>query len=237
MNDIIPLVKIRNEEAYTTSLDIAENFEKEHRNVLKKIDELLENSSISTRLLFELSEYKDSTGRTLPMYELNFDGFVLLVMGFTGDKALAYKLRYIDVFNKMRQIITERKTGAWLEFRETGKLARRAETDKIKEFVEYATKQGSSSAFRYYGNLSSMTNKAFGLVKEYYHSDLKFRDYLTIVELSNVMQGETIVKNALIDGMDRELFYKDIYQLAKERVVKYAEMINPTRPTLLSKET
>ena len=229
MNEIIPMITIRNEEAWTTSLDVAENFSKEHKNVIKRIEELLENQLIVDRLLFKPISYKDANNREQPAYELNFDGFSLLAMGFTGDKALVYKLRYIDVFNKMRKIISDRNNVSWIEMRKTGKMLRREETDQLKLFVEYAVAQGSQNANKYYLVISKMTNQALGLVKEYYHNDLKLRDCLNIIELSNVMQAEAIIKNALIDGMNKELFYKDIYQLAKERIVKYAEMINPNR--------
>ena len=54
---------------------------------------------------FALSEYADTSGRKLPCYDLTRDGFSLLVMGFTGEKALQWKIRYIQAFNAMEQAL------------------------------------------------------------------------------------------------------------------------------------
>ena len=68
-----------------TSLQVAEAFGKEHLHVLRDIRNILESDDF-TESNFGLSEYTDSTGRTLPMYIMSRDGFVLLGMGFTGAK-------------------------------------------------------------------------------------------------------------------------------------------------------
>ncbi|OIV46815.1 hypothetical protein BK025_08760 [Sodalis sp. TME1] len=89
-----PRVTIQNGKAVTTSLDVADYFDKRHDNVLRAI-ERLDCSEKFTALNFEVSEYTDSTGRKLPMYTMTKDGFVFLVMGFTGKKAAAFKEAYI----------------------------------------------------------------------------------------------------------------------------------------------
>ena len=87
----------------TTSTAIADCFRKEHKNVLADIRNLVEQCPGNfTELNFQPSEYTDSTGRKLPMYHIHFDGFILLVMGYTGPKALKMKLAYIEAFNTMR---------------------------------------------------------------------------------------------------------------------------------------
>lgn len=94
------LVTTKNGKAITTSLKVAEVFERQHRTVLESIRDL-ECSADFTQQNFLLSEYKDSTGRTLPMYELTRDGFTFLAMGFTGSKAAQFKEDYIKAFNMM----------------------------------------------------------------------------------------------------------------------------------------
>lgn len=84
----------------TSSRDVATYFEKQHRNVLRDID-VLAGQSPSAALNFELSNYVDSTGRTLRCFDMTRDGFMLLAMGFTGAKALALKFAYTERFNKM----------------------------------------------------------------------------------------------------------------------------------------
>ncbi|WP_440866622.1 Rha family transcriptional regulator [Symbiopectobacterium purcellii] len=95
-----PRVFINNGKALTTSKDVAEYFGKRHERVLDKIRNL-DCSSKFTEHNFVPSEYTDSTGRKLPMYTMTKDGFVFLVMGFTGKKAAAFKEAYIAEFNRM----------------------------------------------------------------------------------------------------------------------------------------
>lgn len=95
-----PNVFIHDGKAVTTSQAVATYFIKRHDDVLKKI-RLLDCSPEFTARNFAASEYIDSTGRKLPMYEMTKDGFVFLVMGFTGKKAAAFKEAYIAEFNRM----------------------------------------------------------------------------------------------------------------------------------------
>lgn len=97
-------VFIQNDQVKTSSLKVAELFGKQHKNVLQKL-ESLDCSPKFTELNFQLSEYSDSTGRKLPMYELTKDGFIFLVMGFTGEKAAQIKEAYINTFNQMLAIL------------------------------------------------------------------------------------------------------------------------------------
>lgn len=90
----------------TTSLLVAEKFNKEHKNILRDIQNLVAQNSAAKSFFIE-SEY-ENRGKMYPMYVMNRDGFSLLVMGFTGAQALKFKLEYIDAFNKMEEII---KTG------------------------------------------------------------------------------------------------------------------------------
>ena len=101
MND---LVIMHDEQAVTTSLKVAESFSKAHRNVLASIKKLTaENSAVKN--MFAESTYVNSRNQEQPMFYMNRDGFTLLAMGFTGDKALQFKLKYIEAFNKMEQMI------------------------------------------------------------------------------------------------------------------------------------
>ncbi len=142
------LVYLKNDEAVCSSLQVAEKFGKRHDRVLRAIDNLLEtlpkNGEVSK--MFILSKRKAADGQFHRMYFMNRDGFSLLVMGFTGKKALEWKLKYIKAFNQMEKFILERQTQAWIDSRKAGKLTRKAETDTIKKLVEYAQAQGSQHA-------------------------------------------------------------------------------------------
>ena len=88
---------------------VAQFFEKDHRHVLRDIRAIIEpKSGLSEefiKLNFEVSNYKDSMGRKLPCYALTRDGFTILVMGYTGQKAMRFKEQYIRRFNEMEQFI------------------------------------------------------------------------------------------------------------------------------------
>lgn len=99
---ILPSVSLHQGRPATTSLDVANFFGKRHDNVMRSVKDLMDNCPNDfTALNFEVSEYPDETGRSLPMFTLYRDGFMLLVMGYTGKRALAVKLAYIEAFNRI----------------------------------------------------------------------------------------------------------------------------------------
>ncbi|MEH5729769.1 Rha family transcriptional regulator [Escherichia coli] len=104
-----PDVTIKNGRAVTTSVAIAEFFGKRHERVLDKIRNL-DCSAKFTEHNFVSSEYTDSTGRKLPMYQITKNGFVFLVMGFTGKKAAAFKEAYIAEFDRMEEELRQNNT-------------------------------------------------------------------------------------------------------------------------------
>ena len=95
----------------TTSLKVAEVFGKRHDHVLRDIKAIWlpksgePNETISEfwHLNFEQRDYVDDRGKTYPMVEMTFDGFAMLVMGYTGEKAMLFKIAYIAAFNRMTE--------------------------------------------------------------------------------------------------------------------------------------
>lgn len=96
------LVFIENGKTVTDSLIIAEVFGKEHKNVIRDIENL-ECSEEFNRLNFERIYYTDSRNRLKPKYIITQDGFSFLVMGYTGKEAARFKEMYIREFNRMRE--------------------------------------------------------------------------------------------------------------------------------------
>ena len=96
------LVIMKDRQAVTTSLQVAENFEKEHKNVLRDIDKLKKDALKFEQMFFEATE-PDSYGRPRKIFYMNRKGFVLLVMGYTGKKAFSFKEAYIDAFDAMEK--------------------------------------------------------------------------------------------------------------------------------------
>lgn len=88
---------------------VAEYFEKRHDHVLRDISKITApKSGLSEEFVrqnFVSDTYLDSTGRKLPCYQMTRDGFTMLVMGYTGTKAMHFKERYIKRFNEMESFI------------------------------------------------------------------------------------------------------------------------------------
>lgn len=97
---ITPEVHLHDGKITTSSLNIAKVFDKPHRVVTKAIRGLEIPQEFSLHN-FVQSDFKTERGKSYPMYEISRDGFTLLVMGFTGKKAMQFKLAYIAAFNQM----------------------------------------------------------------------------------------------------------------------------------------
>ena len=108
MNNLIPtsnnLVEIKNGKVFTNSLRVSEKFGKNHKDVLRAIRNIRASKKFTERN-FAPSKYKDSTGRSLTMYDMTKDGFTFLVMGFNGEEADRFKEEYIEAFNKALDIL------------------------------------------------------------------------------------------------------------------------------------
>lgn len=149
------------------------------------------------------------------MYLMNRQGFEILVMGFTGEKALEWKLAYSDAFSRMETIIREKSTQVWLETRKAGKLTRQAETDTIKRLVEYAKEQGSTHSDKLYMTYSKLANKMVGVAK---------REEATVMQLNNLSLMEHIILHVIDTGIFMGKHYKEIYQDCKLRLVTIRDL-------------
>lgn len=182
-----------------TSLDVAETFEKEHRNVLADIRNI--KSEISTAefsALFYEDEYKASNGKKNPMYYMDRDGFTLLVMGYTGEKAMKFKLAYINQFNQMEELLK----GKLIE-REKGIVIRQAFTKVLQESGENERMHGNA-----YSNYTDhiVYKQVFGMraseLREKYGIGKKdnLRDCFTQEELKKVQNAEMLVSSLMEYG-------------------------------------
>ena len=95
-----------NGQKMVSSRDVAENFEKEHKDVIRAVENIKAQNCALTSMFFKTT-YTAGTGKAYPMYLMNRDGFSLLAMGFTGSKAMEWKLKYIQAFNAMERKLTK----------------------------------------------------------------------------------------------------------------------------------
>ena len=111
MNELLPMITERDGIPVTTSRAVAEQFGKQHKNVIQSIDGLratldeTEDGREFNGLNFQPVTLPDAKGESRPAYLLTRDGFTLLAMGFTGAKAVQFKVAYINAFNRMERLI------------------------------------------------------------------------------------------------------------------------------------
>ena len=103
------LVSNNNGQALTNSLLIAQKFGKYHKDVLEVIREIRKAENSAVLQMFTESNYYSEQNKMMPMFTMTRDGFSLLVMGFSGSKALDFKLEFIDAFNKMEHELSKPK--------------------------------------------------------------------------------------------------------------------------------
>lgn len=143
---LVEIKKMNKEEVtVVTSLDIAETFGKEHKNVLRDIKQL-ECSDEFGQLNFEPSSYINQQNKEQPMYFITRDGFTLLVMGYTGEKAMKFKEAYIRQFNAMEKALIGK-----LKEREKGIAVRQALTNALQQSQENERMHGH--AYSTYTNI------------------------------------------------------------------------------------
>ncbi|MGP9790705.1 phage antirepressor KilAC domain-containing protein [Roseinatronobacter sp. NSM] len=97
-----PVVFAREGEVFANSRDVAAFFGKEHRSVLNSIDNLIQQEpDLGLHNFMQTPYVEPSNGQTYRSFDMDRDGFTLLAMGFTGTKALKWKLSYISAFNTL----------------------------------------------------------------------------------------------------------------------------------------
>ena len=205
------------EKLITTSLKVAEVFEKEHKNVLQSIENLVADNSAAK--FFRLTTYKNR-GKEYPMYEMDRDGFSLLVMGFTGEKALQWKIKYIEAFNQMeselKRLYTERQQ--WQIERDKGVVIRHILTDTIKMKIT----ESPNKRFAYPNYTNLIYRNLFGKTAKELESDYgvkakeNLRDFFTGDDLAKVQSMEMLVSSLINCGWG----YQQIKEFVQNEATK-----------------
>lgn len=218
---LVKIMEQNKEEILTAnSRDVAEHFEKQHKDVLESIRNLTAENSATKSMFIETSF--ESRGKFYPQYELTRDGFSLLVMGFTGAKALEWKLKYIEAFNEMerelKRLFEERKRTE-IE-RAKGIIIRHILTDTIK--MKIADSPNKKFAYPNYTKLIYRT--IFGKSLKELQADFgvkpkeTVRDYMTAEQLKEVESMEMLVSSLINLGMS----YDEIKSFIQQ---KYTPML------------
>lgn len=198
------LVEIRGkkneEQLVTTSRVVAEVFEKRHADVIRAIENLTCSKEFTERN-YALSSYVDISGKQNKEYVLTRDGFSMLAMGFSGEKAVKFKEDFITAFNAMekelKRLTEERQQ--WLIEREKGKLVRHILTDTIK--MKVADSPHKKFMYPNYTKLiyKILFGKSYKELQAQYQIKEKesLRDYLTSEELKELEDTEMLISSLL----------------------------------------
>ena len=164
------------ETSIVTSLDIAETFGKEHKRVLQDIREL-ECSEDFRQHNFVQSSYVNSQNKKQPMYYVTRDGFTLLAMGYTGEKAMKFKEGYIRQFNAMEKLLIGK-----IKEREKGIAVRQAFTKAIQQSSENERMHGHAYSTytdviykSIFGKNAKQLREEFGITKKRKYERLFFK--------------------------------------------------------------
>lgn len=112
------LVKVENNQVVTTSLKVAEFFNKRHSDVLRAIKNLECTQQFQQRnfaLMVEMKKLPQGGATKCEYYYLTRDGFTFLAMGFTGKIAAKFKEAYINAFNEMESLLRTGKESKYAE--------------------------------------------------------------------------------------------------------------------------
>jgi len=226
------LVFTQRDEVYTSSKIVAEKLEVHHRDLLRTIEKIIErqksnaqHSALKYPQKFIESTFTNKQNRTYKCYLMNEQAFMKLAMHLSGyEKAEVVQDQMIEAFSMMKQALLNHQNQSWISKREQTKVIRKEETNTIKEFVEYAKERGSKNADRYYANITKMTYKALELLVQT-EKGKPLRDTLSTIGLGFLMVLEERARQAIEDGMRRELPYREIYAYARDEVMKLAENI------------
>lgn len=221
----------------TTSLDVAESFERRHDNVLKDIRKIEARASKKfSRLHLEGVEYVDDKGQLRPMYNLTRDGWTMLVMGWSSEKAFEIKEQYIEAFNKMESRLKgDLPLDEWETARVKGKVSRGKLGATIDQYlIPLALSQGSKNPDKFWMVYTKMLNQimvAKGYQRKYQAGD-NVRNYLTHSELGLLDYMEDRMADQIKDHVIDGEHYKEVYQEMKRWAQRVVEVVGSFRPGL-----
>ncbi|EHJ7774714.1 Rha family transcriptional regulator [Campylobacter coli] len=218
INNVEVNLNIKENQVFINSLDLAKVFNKNHRHILQTTKNQPQNDFTESN--FILSTYKDKKGELRPCYNLTRDGFSLLVMGFTGEKAYKWKIEFIKAFNEMEKRLRN------IEYEKHDKLAFRQSLGYKSQLKQQKEKyENKIKALQY--DLEKKKELSFKrkLSKEELLELRKIlaRDYgiLCIKEWEMSLVAEKIGKDtvfeAVLNKLEKELKYWQNYDEYEEK--------------------
>lgn len=218
-NETVESVNARNVHSF---LGINKDFSNWIKNQIRRADLEEEKDWVKLALKGEL-------GQQIIDYYLTLDAAKHIAMMSRSPRGKELRQYFIDYEKNAKKLFRRNFSIEWQAARAQSKLVRREETDVIKDFVAYAISQGSESATRYYANISKMQNKALFFLEQNIEKPNNFRDLLSAFQLMQLGAADKMVADTLIQGMRDKIYYKDIYQLAKQKIEAFSMLAGKSR--------
>ncbi len=176
-----------------------------------------------------------------------FEDYLLTFMR-NNEIVIKFKIRLVREFYEMKKVLfaesipepLSEKANCWGNIRLDGKKGRLTFTDSIQLFIKYAKSQGSKHSENYYhlfteniylklGFLSSKKD-LIQLKKMKKETGFNFRNTLSTAELSLISIAEITIAQIIIEEIEKETSYKNIFIIAQTQLIKYAEAVKPSLP-------
>ncbi|EAI1547504.1 Rha family transcriptional regulator [Campylobacter coli] len=218
INNVEVNLNIKENKVFINSLDLAKVFNKNHRHILQTTKNQPQNDFTESN--FILSTYKDKKGELRPCYNLTRDGFSLLVMGFTGEKAYKWKIEFIKVFNEMEKRLRniEYEKHDKLAFRQSlgykSQLKQQKEKyeNKIKA-LQYDLEHKKELSFKRKLSKEELLELRKILAKDYGILCIKEWEMSLVAEKI----GKDTVFEAVLNKLEKELKYWQNYEEYEEK--------------------
>jgi len=214
---------------FCDSRELAKQFGKLHKNVLRKIEDEIEQMTelkiepSIIRNFFIKSNYKTKDGREVKRYLLTFEGFQQIALQFTGKKAVINRMKFITFFTEtIRQIkkdklkaIQNKMSQEWISYRIATKKARKELTDAINEHVvKYrAEVEKKYNDGRYYQHYTRLIYKKLNINLP---KGANPRDVLDQKTLAKLTALEYDVADMIDELAKKGLHYRDAYNKIKK---------------------
>lgn len=228
------LIEVRTDGLFCDSRDVADKFGAQHIKVVRVIERIVgklekRKSANLSRFLPETSmkiiKFEDEyRGKKFTAYRMNKSAFSFVAMRFETDRAFEWQIKFVEAFEAMeRQILleaTNKNNIEWAEQRKQGKAIRLITTDAVKDFIEYATAQGSENARHYYKHVTIACYKCLNLIEA---KRPKLRDTLDLIQSSFLAAAEAIAERSIRRHMAEGEHYKTIFTLVKQDLERFAD--------------
>ena len=202
------LIEVHGKKLTTSSLVVAEQFNKRHKNIIQKIESTFssENREIIefTRLNFKPGSYIGKDGAETKYYQMTEEGFAEIAMSLTGEKAKLVRIRFLNEFKRIHRLLNDPDQKAVVQNkRDANKLMNDA-------LVEHRKQQDKATEYKHFMTESKLCNWAITGKFEKLNETM-----LTVDELSILAKIRRFNESLIMAGLE--------YKERKPRVFEYAE--------------